>query len=99
MRDIEASENKFYSLCERCTSKQGNFSHAKRFLGHGAQAVPGPGHYPYSPRSQTKSKSANAFNSTAHRLNKTSTDQPETPFYDIERNDVGKRALRIKKNL
>ena len=99
VRDMEANNNKFYSLQERCTSKQGNFSHAKRFSSQASQEAPGPGHYPHSPRSQPQPKAASAFNSTVHRLAEASTGQQKTPFYDVERNDLGKRALRMKKNL
>jgi hypothetical protein len=96
------TDGKFYSLEERCSSKIGNFCQSQRFKGSEKvmrYTIPGPGQYKVDnpPEEKYPKGVQHPFNSTSDRLDGQTPEK--IPFYDLDRNDMGKKALRMKKNI
>jgi len=99
---MENVANKFYTLKERCCSKVGNLPQGERFKNNkdSRATVPGPGQYKEPKESEQSIQKGiqYGFNSTSTRI-KFIDPNTNLPFYDVDRQDMGKKALRIKKSI
>jgi hypothetical protein len=94
------TDGKFYSLEERCSSKIGNFCQSQRFKGSEKvmrYTIPGPGQYKVDnpPEEKYPKGVQHPFNSTSDLLNGQTPEK--IPFCNLDRNNMGKKALRMKK--